>query len=246
MLRSRPVLVILILAVPVLLAALLVRSALSRPEPLTFSPGPPPAASDIAAGNLVTVTIDARDAATWRFLSLSDGIARTSPGAGWDLAFRRFNIIANGGPGFPGSAAIATLGEVPLETVKIGVNLPFVSTAVVRGDSVNPAIARWYTYGFTSHLLSPLPSTWAVRTTDGRLALLRILGYYCPGPTPGCLTIRYRMTSLTPSPRARARASPFTLPDSVEGIDPPPRTRITTWGYSARTIAMNHRHEPSP
>jgi hypothetical protein len=30
-----------------------------------------------------------------------------------------------------------------------------------------------------------------VRTTDGRYAKLEILGYYCPGGQPGCLTFRY-------------------------------------------------------
>ena len=40
-------------------------------------------------------------------------------------------------------------------------------------------------------MLSPKPRVWAVRTTDGRYAKLEIIGYYCPGPNPGCLTMRY-------------------------------------------------------
>lgn len=193
-LRSRPALAVLVLAVPALLAGLLIWFALDRPEPPMFSPGPPPAESDIASGTPVTITIDARAADQWRFLSLNDGVIRNQPGASWDLAFRRFNIIANGGPGFSGNAAVADLGAAPFETAAPRSDAPFRITTVVRGDSVNAAIARWYTYGFTSHLLTPLPNTWAVRTTDGHIALLRILGYYCPGPTPGCVTIRYRMT----------------------------------------------------
>jgi hypothetical protein len=32
---------------------------------------------------------------------------------------------------------------------------------------------------------------WALRTADGRYVKFEILGYYCPGAQPGCLTIRY-------------------------------------------------------
>ena len=43
-----------------------------------------------------------------------------------------------------------------------------------------------------------MPAAWeqatlsgTVRTADGRYAKLEILGYYCPGAHPGCLTFRY-------------------------------------------------------
>jgi hypothetical protein len=32
---------------------------------------------------------------------------------------------------------------------------------------------------------------WAVRAAAGRYAKIEIVGYYCPGPRPGCLTFRY-------------------------------------------------------
>jgi hypothetical protein len=53
------------------------------------------------------------------------------------------------------------------------------------------AIASWYRYGFFTHILSPKPHVWAVRTADGRYAKIQIVGYYCPGPRPGCPTFRY-------------------------------------------------------
>jgi hypothetical protein len=58
-------------------------------------------------------------------------------------------------------------------------------------DSSNAAIARWYSYGFTSHMLSPGGRVYGIRTADGRYAKLELLGYYCPGPVAGCVTIRY-------------------------------------------------------
>src|SRR5262249_61809950 len=60
-----------------------------------------------------------------------------------------------------------------------------------RGDPPNPAIASWYRYGFFTHVLSPKPRVWAVRTADARYAKMQIVGYYCPGAQPGCLTFRY-------------------------------------------------------
>ena len=60
----------------------------------------------------------------------------------------------------------------------------------------NAATARWYEYSWTSHLLSPKPKVFAVRTADSRYAVFEILSYYCPGapsrlhdhsvPVPGC------------------------------------------------------------
>ncbi len=32
---------------------------------------------------------------------------------------------------------------------------------------------------------------YAIRTADGRYAKVEIVGYYCPGAEPGCLTLRY-------------------------------------------------------
>lgn len=58
-------------------------------------------------------------------------------------------------------------------------------------DVSNPATARWYEYSWTSHVLSPKPNVFAVRTADGRYAVFQILSYYCPAAQAGCTTIRY-------------------------------------------------------
>jgi hypothetical protein len=64
-------------------------------------------------------------------------------------------------------------------------------------------LERWYTYSWTSHLLTSKGHVYGVRTADGRHATLEIVSYYCPGARPGCVTIRYRLsrTSLPASPR---------------------------------------------
>ena len=56
----------------------------------------------------------------------------------------------------------------------------------------NEATAQWYEYSWTSHVLSPKPNVFALRTADGRYAAFEILSYYCPTAQAGCTTIRYR------------------------------------------------------
>ena len=108
----------------------------------------------------------------------------------WDLAFQRFYIVANGGAGFAGRGGLLDLGPVPFDSVKVVPENGYVASEAGR-DTTNAATAEWYDYSFTSHLLTPRPRTYAVRTADGRYAKLEVVGYYCPGARPGCLTFRY-------------------------------------------------------
>lgn len=175
-----------------LVLVLLVASSLSRREPPTFAPSPvePRPAGDTLVGP-EQVTVDARDPGRWRYFSFANGSVIESPGPfDWDIAFRRFQVIANGGTGFAGVAGILDLGDVPFDSVRLLPDTGYVTTTV-RSDSVNSAVQRWYAYSFLSHLLSPKPRTYAVRTADGRYAILRFVGYYCPGAQPGCVTFQY-------------------------------------------------------
>jgi hypothetical protein len=177
----------------VLGAIALITFALTRPEPPSFVPTPIAQLPPPDASGAHTITIDASSSDQWRFLSFQHGVLPgRAAGAEWDLAFRRFHIIANGGPGFAGSGGIIDLGPVSFDSVRTLPATGYAQTTLARRDSVNPAIDRWYRYGFTSHLLTPLQHTYAVRAADGnRIVKLEVLGYYCPGATPGCVTIRW-------------------------------------------------------
>jgi HmuY protein len=173
-------------------ACVLVALSLRRAPPATFAvtPTAPVEVGAALAGPRV-VTLDATDPDDWVFFDFSRGAVVDRPGGReWDLAFRRFHVLVNGGPAFSGDAAVADLGPVAFEAVTAAPVQGWVQAAAGR-DSTNPAIARWYRYGFTSHLLTPEPRAWAIRTADGRYAKLRFLSYYCPGARPGCVTIEY-------------------------------------------------------
>ena len=168
------------------IAAVLVALTLQAPAVPTFPPTAPQV-RDASPGLVgpVLYTVDASAPDVWRYFSFRVGSLVETPGPrGWDLAFRRYSIIAGDGVG------IRDLGEGRLEDVR---TVPATGYMLNdgRGEPRNPAIASWYRYGFFSHVLTPKPHVWAVRTVDGRYATLAMMGYYCPGARPGCPTFRY-------------------------------------------------------
>lgn len=178
----------------VLVVATVVLVALSLRRPAVGEYVPTPAQPREIGPELVgpdTVTVDASDPDRWVFFDFSRGSVIEEPApTGWDLAFRRFHVIANGGGGFAGEGGILDLGPVAFDSVET-VPVAGYRATEARSDSTNPAIARWYDYGWTSHLLTPKPGVYAVRTADGRHAKLELLGYYCVEARPGCVTFRY-------------------------------------------------------
>jgi hypothetical protein len=127
-----------------------------------------------------TLTLDATDGEQWRYASLTEGRA-LSDSAGWEIAVRRHNVTVAG--------ALADLGAAEFESARAPAATAFVSS--VAREGANGAIKRWYSYSLVTHLLTTQRHVYALRTRDGRLWKLQVLGYYCPGLSAGCLTIRY-------------------------------------------------------
>ena len=181
---------IVAVAAVVVVAVVLVALTLRQPEMATFAPTPPSAVTT-TDGRAVLYTVDATAPDRWRYFSLRAGSVLENAGeTDWDLAFRRYQVIANGGARFVGKAGVRDLGPVAFDDVR---TVPADGYALTEGgdDPKNPAIAGWYDYGFFSHILRPKPHVWAVRTADGRYAKLAFVSYYCPGSLPGCVTFRY-------------------------------------------------------
>ena len=197
-----------------LLLASFVVGALRRPEmpEAVITPPHPIAVGDSLVGP-ATVTLDGTVPGQWTFFDFSRNSALQGPGPlDWDLAVRRFTIIANGGSGFAGQGGIADLGMVPCDSVHAAPADGYQATAA---DSANPAIRRWYDYSWTSHLLTPKGKVYAVRTADGKYAKLEIVSYYCGAARPGCLSLRYayqgdgtRRLTAAPTPSTAPAAPP--------------------------------------
>jgi hypothetical protein len=180
--RLAPILgVTMVIAIAVILVGLTLKPS----EVPTHAPTrPDPREAPKGLVGPVLYTVDATAADTWRRFSFGLGSVVDASAQGWDLAFRRYAVVA--GPG----AGILDLGEQRFDEVR---TVPTTGYQANEGkaDPRNPAIAGWYDYGFFSHVLSPRPRVWAVRTADGRYAKLEMVGYYCPGAQPGCVTFRY-------------------------------------------------------
>ena len=176
----------------------LVAASLVRPEVATFVPTPP-APQDVGPRSVGprTYTVDARSHDEWIYFDFSRGSVVEPEGEGsldWDVAFRRHRMITNGGgTNRFGRAAALDLGE--RTTLEGSVVLPldgYVADERRGGESRNRVLENWYDYSWVSHLLRPADRTFALRTADGKYALVRFLGYYCPGGQAGCVTFRYR------------------------------------------------------
>lgn len=186
--------ILLILGVGASMAVTVALVVLSLREPQVAMYAPTPARPRDVGSALVgpvLYTVDATRPQSWQYFAFRLGSVIDNPGSrDWDLAFRRYEIIANGGREFAGAGGVADLGEVAFADVT---TVPEGGYQVMEGgaDPRNPAITRWYSYGYFSHVLSPKPRVWAVRTADGRYAKLEFVSYYCPRSQPGCVTFRY-------------------------------------------------------
>ena len=187
-----PLAAVVIIGFLIIGAVIFVASSFRQSTPLTWYPVSvidPQEVGDQLVGPSV-VTVDGR-VNEFAYFDFSTGSVVESPGPlGWDLAFQRYTILANGGPNFAGRGGILDLGITSLDSLT---TVPTSGYAVntAGNDVSNPATARWYEYSWTSHVLSPKPNVFAVRTADGRYAVFQILSYYCPAAQAGCTTIRY-------------------------------------------------------
>jgi hypothetical protein len=137
-----------------------------------------------------TATLDARDGDRWTRFNLALGVI-AKPGEAWDVAVKRYRLVVNGGPGLSGQAGVVALDSAFVTILEAPADGYGESRVTPGGDTVNAVLEDWYSYSLFSHLLEPRPTTYVIRTHDGKYAKLSVLGYYCPGPEPGCLTIKY-------------------------------------------------------
>jgi hypothetical protein len=191
--RRPPRAAIAIIGLLVIVAVVFVASSLRSRTPLTFYPlsdvNPQEVGDRLVGPSLYTVDGRGNDLI---FFDFSTGSVVESPDPlGWDLAFQRFRILANGGPGFDGQGGVLDLGIISLDSLTTVPTNGYAGNTPGR-EVINAVTERWYEYSWTSHVLSPKPNVFAIRTADSRYAVFEILSYYCPTAQAGCTTFRYR------------------------------------------------------
>jgi hypothetical protein len=186
---------ILLLAIALLMGGWLL-FVLLRPSPPGFAPTSGQAL--VVAGqppDIVQYTIDARSRKDWVYFNFVRGTTvSTSQGAlDWDLAFKRTDILTNGGDtNAAGAGGAVDLGEIPLsEAVPPADGYLADATDDERGLE-NPALHKWYSYNWTTHIVNSKGHTFAVRTLTGEVLLLKFASYYCDDGSSGCVTFQYK------------------------------------------------------
>lgn len=181
-----PILVLVLGAAFVLLVAALLIGSFTKPEfpPYHLTAAAPAPVGDSLVG-AATYTLDASSTERWRTFDFArNAVVDSLPGK-WDIAFRRFHLIAGMGAG------ILDLGAVPFDSVRELPAAGYLPNAIAGGDTVNPGVGKWYQYSMLSHLLTSRHHVYGVRTADGRFAKLELLAYYCADAGTACLTFRY-------------------------------------------------------
>jgi hypothetical protein len=181
--RRPPILVLVMGGAFVLLVASLLIGSLARPEfpPFSLTPPRPMAVGDTLVGP-ATYTLDASATDRWRTFDFGRNAAVDS--GPWDIAFRRFHLIAAPGGG------IVDIGVVPFDSVRelpAGGYLPNTDAS----DTTNPGVGKWYSYSMLSHLLTTKHHVYGIRTSGAKYAKLELLAYYCKDAGTACITFRY-------------------------------------------------------
>ena len=180
--RARPPILVLAMGGAFLLLVVsLLMGSLTRPELPPYgltTPRPAPVGDSLIGP--ATYTLDAAATDRWRRFDFARNAAVDS--GSWDIAFRRFHLIAAGG--------IVDLGAVPFDSVR---ELPVAGYLenVAAPDTTNPGVGKWYSYSMLTHLLMSRHHVYGVRTAGGRYAKLELLAYYCRDVGTACITFRY-------------------------------------------------------
>ena len=185
---------LLLVVTGLVLGGWLLWSAL-RPAPAGFAPtsgqaigavGQPPA--------VLQYTIDARSRSDWAFFDFSSDMETEASldSLDWDIAFRRTDVITNGGETNPaGAGAAADLGRVPLQEADVTGAGFLTDAADAERGLESPALHGWYNYDWMTHVVSSDKHTYGVRTATGETALITFLSYYCDDGSAGCITFQY-------------------------------------------------------
>lgn len=151
-----------------------------------------------ADGSVITTVVDASDHEVWRRLDLDSGYSREE---GWDLSFRRFFVLSNGGVSGDGGVQVLRLRDAEFGDVTAApgpeaewlVDLP---DGEADDDSeadspFNDGVNDWYDYELSTHKLTSRKFVYVIRSTEARFYKLIFDDYYSDVGTSGVLTFRW-------------------------------------------------------
>lgn len=167
-----------------------------RPAPEGFTPTTGAAVGAMGEPlDVLQYTIDARSRKDWAYFNFAQGkaVSTSQENLDWDLAFRRNDILTNGGETNPeGLGGAVDLGKTPLREATPPADEYLTDVTHEERGLENPAVHKWYNYHWTTHTVTSKGHTYAVRTATGDVALLSFVSYYCDDGSSGCVTFQYK------------------------------------------------------
>ena len=142
-------------------------------------------------------TVDASDEVLWVYFDLETGtevdVADPAEDLQWDLAFRRFHIATNSGASGNAGSEVARLPDLFDDVAEIPNNGFVVDELDGDDDNEDPdyAFRDWYDYNFMTHVLTPRPQTYVVRTGSGNAFKVALEHYYDEAGTSGFPSIAW-------------------------------------------------------
>lgn len=157
-----------------------------------------PFATLLGSDGSSTTRVDATALDTWVYGDFESGTATDEAGP-WDLRFQRFHLSANGGISGGGGVTVAAVPGVRFSDMTIVPPDAVFASDAADGDDANPDPdyvfeqgEGWYDYEPGTHVLTPKPLVWLVRTANGESTLkLEITNYYDDAGTPAVFTLRW-------------------------------------------------------
>ena len=140
-------------------------------------------------GDRLHTHVDATDASKWIWLDLESGeelvVGDPMNDARWDLGFSRFNVRINGGVSGRAGMEATYVEDTTLDRVTVVPTEGWTADTLDEEDNVAYAFDEWYDYDISTHVLTPWPRVYVVRTGDGNHFKISIAGYYSSAGTSG-------------------------------------------------------------
>ncbi len=203
-------------------------------------PAPTPTGVTVRDDGTSLAVIDATDEAEWVYFRFDAGVVDADDS--WDLAFRRFTIALNGGASGPGAGVGAYDANATLSAASQAPEMGW-QADLPDGDDMGDAPDRvfdtWYAYDPATHVLTPEPGVFFVRSGDGaRYYAVAVESYYDAAGSAGWVTVGFKAVDApdTPPPIEVGEPEPAPEPEPTPEPEPAPGTEIDAsdreaWAY---------------
>ncbi len=157
-----------------------------------------------------TTTVNATSHEDWIYLQFSSKAQTTPSGPEdsqeWDVAFRRFDLMLNGGVSGTGGMQVIVLPGQDFDALTEAPAGTY-GTDEVDGDDddSDPDLffaseeGGWYDYDVSTHVLTPKEQVYVIRSSGGEYFKLRFLTYYDEAGTSGYLQFQWGEIEALPS-----------------------------------------------